>query len=325
MKYTFEDLENKINRAINELDYEKEPKSLFQPISYILSLGGKRLRPVLAYMSTNLYDDDVDKTTSSAIALEIFHNFSLLHDDLMDNANIRRGNPTVHKKWNANTAVLSGDAMLIDAYKHIVKVPANVLPEVLEIFTNTAMQVCKGQQYDMDFEKRLDVKEAEYMEMIRLKTAVLLAASMKIGAILGCASKEDANKLYEFGINIGLAFQLKDDLLDVYGDQDYFGKQIGGDIISNKKTFLLIKALEATNKENSVLLRKWITIQEFDSEAKINAVKKIYDELNLESLTDKLIKKYYLAALTCLSDINVSEDRKNELLSYTNILMNREK
>ena len=325
MKYTFEDLENKINRAINELDYEKEPKSLFQPISYILSLGGKRLRPVLAYMSTNLYDDDVDKTTSSAIALEIFHNFSLLHDDLMDNANIRRGNPTVHKKWNANTAVLSGDAMLIDAYKHIVKVPANVLPEVLEIFTNTAMQVCKGQQYDMDFEKRLDVKEEEYIEMIRLKTAVLLAASMKIGAILGCASKEDANKLYEFGINIGLAFQLKDDLLDVYGDQDYFGKQIGGDIISNKKTFLLIKALEATNKENSVLLRKWITIQEFDSEAKINAVKKIYDELNLESLTDKLIKKYYLAALTCLSDINVSEDRKNELLSYTNILMNREK
>jgi len=325
MTYTSADLENKINMAINELDYEKEPNSLFQPISYILSLGGKRLRPILAYMSTNLFDDDVDKTASPAIALEIFHNFSLLHDDLMDKASIRRGHPTVHKKWNANTAVLSGDAMLIDAYKHIVKVPANVLPEVLEVFTTTAMEVCKGQQYDMDFEKRLDVKESEYIEMIRLKTAVLIAASMKIGAILGGASKKDAGKLYEFGINIGLAFQLKDDLLDVYGDQDNFGKQIGGDILSNKKTFLLIKALEITNKENNAILQKWITAQDFDSGAKINAVKKIYDELNLESLTYKLIKKYYLAGLNCLLEVNVTEDRKEELLTYTNNLMNREK
>ena len=325
MTYTFADLENKINMAINELDYEKEPNSLFQPISYILSLGGKRLRPILAYMSTNLYVDDLDKTTSPAIALEIFHNFSLLHDDLMDKASIRRGHPTVHKKWNANTAVLSGDAMLIDAYKHIVKVPVNVLPEVLNVFTTTAMEVCKGQQYDMDFEERIDVKESEYIEMIRLKTAVLIAASMKIGAVLGGASKKDADKLYEFGINIGLAFQLKDDLLDVYGDQDNFGKQIGGDILSNKKTFLLIKALETTSKESNAILQKWITAQVFDSEAKINAVKKIYDELNLESLTYKLIKKYYLAALNCLLEVNVPEDRKEELLTYTNNLMNREK
>ena len=288
-------------------------------------MGGKRLRPVLAYMSSNLFSDNVDKTTYPAIGLEIFHNFSLLHDDLMDNASIRRGQPTVHIKWDPNTAVLSGDAMLIDAYKYIAKVPLNILPTILEIFTTTAMEVCEGQQYDMDFEKRLDVIESEYIEMIRLKTAVLLAASLKIGAILGDAKHDDVERLYEFGLNIGLAFQLKDDLLDVYGDPLNFGKEIGGDIISNKKTFLLIKALEASNKENKTTLSKWIQATSFDVNAKIKAVKDIYDELNLESTTEKLIQKYYLAALNCLTEVNVSDDRKKELLMYTNDLMNREK
>ncbi len=325
MTYTSAFLENKINKVIDELNYEKDPKSLFDPIEYILSLGGKRLRPILAYMATSLFNDDLEKTTSPALGIEIFHNFSLLHDDLMDNASIRRGEPTVHIKWDANTAVLSGDAMLIDAYKYITKVDTDVLPAILDVFTTTAMQVCEGQQYDMDFEKRLNVKESEYIEMIRLKTAVLLAASLKIGAIMGNANENDANKLYDFGINIGLAFQLKDDLLDVYGNPIDFGKNIGGDILCNKKTFLLIKALENSDKKSNATLKQWITAESFEPEAKINAVKEIYDDLNLESHTDKLIQKYYLAALNCLSEVNVSDEKKEQLLIYTNNLMNREK
>lgn len=325
MTYTSEFLENKINKAIDELNYEKDPKSLFDPIEYILSLGGKRLRPILAYMASNLFSEDIEKTTAPAIGIEIFHNFSLLHDDLMDNASIRRGEPTVHVKWDANTAVLSGDAMLIDAYKYMTKVDTAVLPVILDIFTTTAMQVCEGQQYDMDFEKRLNVKESEYIEMIRLKTAVLLAASLKIGAIMANANEEDANRLYDFGINIGLAFQLKDDLLDVYGNPIDFGKNIGGDILCNKKTYLLIKALENSDEINNATLQHWITADSFDPEAKINAVKEIYDDLKLEILTDKLIQKYYLAALNCLSEVNVSEEKKQQLLIYTNNLMNREK
>lgn len=325
MLYTSADLETKINSAINELNYNKDPITLFEPIKYILSIGGKRLRPILAFMAANLFTNDIDKVIFPALSIEIFHNFSLLHDDLMDNASIRRGKPTVHEKWDDNTAVLSGDAMLIDAYNFIAKGPLNTLPSILEIFTSTAMQVCEGQQYDMDFEKRINVKESEYIEMIRLKTAVLIAASLKIGAILGDASNEDAERLYDFGINIGLAFQLKDDLLDVYGNPLSFGKKIGGDILSNKKTFLLIKALENSDEKTNASLKEWIAAEKFDSKAKINAVKKIYDGLNLESMTDKLIQKYYLAALDCLSEVDVSEDRKKELLIYTNNLMSREK
>ena len=325
MIYSPADLEIKINSAIIGLDFNKQPLSLFEPVQYILSLGGKRLRPILTYMATNLFSDDIDIATSPALALEIFHNFSLLHDDLMDKALIRRGHSTVHTKWDDNAAVLSGDAMLIDAYKYITKVPTEFLPLILEVFTTTAMQVCEGQQYDMDFEKRLNVKESEYIEMIRLKTAVLLAASLKIGAILGNASQDDINRLYEFGINIGLAFQLKDDLLDVYGDPIDFGKDIGGDILSNKKTFLLIKALEISNKERNETLHQCITAETFNPEAKINAVKEIYDDLNLATITNKLIQKYYLAGLNCLSEVNVSDERKQELLIYTNNLMNREK
>ena len=326
MIYSPVDLEIKINAAINELlDYNKQPLSLFEPIEYILSIGGKRLRPILTYMATNLFTEDIDISTFPALGIEIFHNFSLLHDDLMDNATMRRGQPTVHTKWNDNTAVLSGDAMLIDAYNYITKVPKGVLPSILENFTSTAMQVCEGQQYDMDFEKRLDVNESEYIEMIRLKTAVLVATSLKIGAILGNASEADANRLYEFGINIGLAFQLKDDLLDVYGNQIDFGKKIGGDIISNKKTFLLIKALEISTSSVNAIIQQWITAESFDSDAKINAVKEIYDDLNLETITNKLIQNYYLAALNNLSQVNVSDDRKKELLTYTSNLMNREK
>ena len=325
MIYTPEDLEKKINKAIEQLDFDRSPKSLFEPIEYILSLGGKRLRPILAYMATNLFTDNLEKTTDPAIGLEIFHNFSLLHDDLMDNASVRRGAETVHTKWDANTAILSGDAMLIDAYNCMMKVDTELLPRILNVFNRTAMQVCEGQQYDMDFETRLDVNESEYLEMIRLKTGVLVAASLKIGAIMGNASEENADRLYDFGINIGLAFQLKDDLLDVYGDPKEFGKNIGGDILSNKKTFLLIKALENSNKEQNAALKEWILAETFDAEAKINAVKEIYDDLNLSRLTDKLIQKYYLAALDSLSEVDVLDERKHQLLNYTKKLMNRER
>ncbi len=325
MTHTSEYLETKINNALEELNYERDPKSLFDPIQYILSLGGKRLRPILAFMAANLFSDDIEKAINPAIGIEIFHNFSLLHDDLMDNASIRRGEPTVHIKWDANTAVLSGDAMLIDAYKYIAKVDTDVLPAILDVFTTTAMQVCEGQQYDMDYEKRLNVKESEYLKMIRLKTAVLLAASLKIGAIMGNAIDSDANKLYDFGINIGIAFQLKDDLLDVYGNPINFGKNIGGDILCNKKTFLLIKALENSDEKNNAALQQWITAESFDPKAKIKAVKEIYDDLKLETLTNKLIQKYYLAALNCLSEVNVSDEKKEQLLVYTNNLMNRER
>ena len=324
MIYSPADLEIKINSALEGLNYNKQPLSLFEPIEYILSIGGKRIRPILTYMATNLFTDDVDRTTHAALAIEIFHNFSLLHDDLMDNATIRRGQPTVHRKWDDNTAVLSGDAMLIDAYNYITKVPAEALSSILEIFTTTAMQVCEGQQYDMDFEKRLDVNESEYIEMIRLKTAVLIAASLKIGAILGNAAEEDVDRLHEFGVNIGLAFQLKDDLLDVYGNPIDFGKKIGGDILSNKKTYLLIKALESCNNNGNPTLKQWITAETFDADTKINAVKEIYDDLNLETKTNKLIQNYYLAGLESLSGLNVSDSRKQELLIYTNNLMNRE-
>ena len=325
MTHTSEYLETKINNALEELNYERDPKSLFDPIQYILSLGGKRLRPILAFMAANLFSDDIEKAINPAIGIEIFHNFSLLHDDLMDNASIRRGEPTVHIKWDANTAVLSGDAMLIDAYKYIAKVDTDVLPAILDVFTTTAMQVCEGQQYDMDYEKRLNVKESEYLKMIRLKTAVLLAASLKIGAIMGNAIDSDANKLYDFGINIGIAFQLKDDLLDVYGNPINFGKNIGGDILCNKKTFLLIKALENSDEKNNAALQQWITAESFDPKAKIKAVKEIYDDLKLDVLVDKLIQKYYLAALNCLSEVNVSDEKKEQLLVYTNNLMNRER
>ena len=325
MTYTPADLEKKINKAIDQLDFDRNPKSLFEPIEYILSLGGKRLRPILAYMATNLFTDNLEKTTDPAIGLEIFHNFSLLHDDLMDNASVRRGAETVHIKWNANTAILSGDAMLIEAYNYMMKVGTDLLPRILNVFNRTAMQVCEGQQYDMDFETRLDVNESEYLEMIRLKTGVLVAASLKIGAIMGNASEENADRLYDFGINIGLAFQLKDDLLDVYGDPKEFGKNIGGDILSNKKTFLLIKALENSNKEQNAALKEWIAAERFDAEAKINAVKEIYDDLNLSRLTNKLIQKYYLAALDSLSEVDVLDERKHQLLNYTKKLMNRER
>lgn len=325
MIYQPAELEKKVNQEINQLRLKQSPENLFEPIRYILSLGGKRIRPVLTLMTANLFVDNIDKALPPAVGLEIFHNFTLLHDDVMDKSDLRRGKATVHKKWSENIAILSGDAMLIEAYKHIADVPPRYLAEILALFSQTAMEVCEGQQLDMDFETRDDVKKSHYIEMIRLKTAVLLACSLKTGAILGGAQYDEADYLYQFGINIGIAFQLKDDLLDVYGDVAKFGKKIGGDIINNKKTWLLISAMKKADKNQQKELLHWIKLQEFDADEKVAAVKKIYDELRLKEAAEKLIEKYYLSALDCLSQINVADERKTQLLTLTENLMYREK
>ncbi len=311
--------------AIREVFAQEQFPTLFDPARYILSLGGKRLRPLLTLMGSDLFGSKVDKAINAALAIEIFHNFSLLHDDLMDRADMRRGQPTVHKKWNANSAILSGDAMVIEAYRYIAKVPPASLPVILDLFSTTAMQICQGQQLDMDFEKRMDVSESEYIEMIRLKTAVLIGCALKMGALIGGAEPRDADCLYEYGINIGLAFQLKDDLLDVYGDPKTFGKMIGGDILCNKKTYLLIKALKNSGEQQRKMLLQWLSASEFDPEEKIRFVKNVYDELNLKVITGNLIEKYYLASLDCLTSIQVPEDRKKDLMEFSENLMYREK
>ncbi len=325
MIYSIQELEKIIAKEFDQLSLDNDPKNLYDPINYILSLGGKRVRPMLALMAANLFTDNIEKAIKPALAIEIFHNFSLLHDDLMDKSDTRRGKPTVHKKWNNNIAILSGDAMLIESYKYIAQVPENTLPEILNIFSNMAIDVCKGQQLDMDYEEKIDVTEAEYLEMIRLKTGALIASALKIGAVMAGAQPSDADLLYDFGIHIGLAFQLRDDILDVYGNQSTFGKNIGEDIVNNKKTFLLLRALKTANPQQRQELERWIAMTEFDKDEKIEAVKKIYDELHLKTVSENMVEKYYLTALDCLSSVNVSNDRKKELYLLSENLTNREK
>lgn len=319
--YSFEEILDILNTNITNIKYTIKPESLFEPISYILSLGGKRVRPALALMSYNLYKEDVSRVIPVALAIEIFHNFTLLHDDLMDRADMRRGKPTVHIKWNDNAAVLSGDAMLIEAYKEIVKTESPHLLKIMELFSTTATEICCGQQYDMEFEQRMDVTIPEYLEMIRLKTAVLLACALKEGAIVADASEEDANNLYEYGINVGLGFQLKDDLLDVYGNSESFGKRIGGDILCNKKTYLLINALgDASEKEE---LLSWVDKEDFDEKGKIESVTKIYNRLGLKEKSEALINDYYKKAIANLDRVNVDKERKSALYSLAEYLMTR--
>lgn len=322
MLYSFDEILDIVNKDISTLNYtNNSPQSLFTPIEYILSLGGKRVRPALALMGCNLFSDNVSPAKPVALAIEIFHNFTLLHDDLMDRADVRRGKPTVHKKWNDNTAILSGDAMLIEAYREIAKTMPQYLPQVLALFTQTATEICSGQQYDMEFESRLDVTIDEYIEMIRLKTAVLLGCALKDGAVVGGASDADADLLYDFGINIGLAFQLKDDLLDVYGNPETFGKKIGGDILCNKKTFLLINAL--LDKKSGPELLEWINKEEFDEQEKIKAVTEIYNQLNLKTVSENLIKEYFDKGIICLDKVSIDSARKATLRQLAEDLMFR--
>ena len=317
--YSIEALISELNQNIKDIYKSREPINLYQPIEYSLSVGGKRIRPVLCLMACNMFSDDISEAIKPAIGLEIFHNFTLLHDDIMDKADVRRNQPTVHKKWDENTAILSGDAMMIEAYQYFLDLEPSVLSKSLKVFNPTALEVCEGQQYDMDFEQRLDVREEEYIEMIRLKTAVLLAGALKIGAIIGGASDTDANKIYDFGINMGLAFQLQDDLLDTFGDIATFGKRIGGDIVENKKTFLLINALEkAPEKLNALIDNTSISEAE-----KINQVTAIYKDLLIDELCQDKINEYYQKALKLLNEISVKQEKKELLLNFLNKLKAR--
>ena len=327
--YSFKELTDKVNRYIESNPYKQEPQGLYEPINYILSLGGKRVRPVLMLMAYNMYKDDVETILGNAIAIETYHNFTLLHDDLMDKSDLRRGNQTVHKKWDENTAILSGDTMLILAYKLFTDSFANnnsilsLMLHAQKTFVDVTLGVCDGQQYDMEFEKRNNVTEAEYMEMIRLKTSVLLAGALKIGAQLANAPERDSELLYNFGEKIGLAFQLQDDLLDVYGDPKVFQKKLGGDIVDNKKTFLLIKALERAEGEDKEELTRWISSTDFDPEEKIAAVKAIYDKMNVREITDERINELFAEAISSLNDIHVEESKKVALHEFANKLLKR--
>jgi geranylgeranyl diphosphate synthase type II len=320
---SFEEILQRIDTEIKDIPLGYPPETLFGPIEYILSLGGKRIRPALALMACNIYSEDIGKVIKPALGMEVFHNFTLLHDDLMDEADKRRNKPTVHKVWNANTAILSGDTMLILACQLIGQTDPDYLKEILDVFTQTAIEICCGQQYDMEFEARAYVTEEEYLEMIRLKTAVLLACCLKTGAILGGASPGDIQHLYDFGINTGIAFQLQDDLLDVYGSTETFGKNIGGDIITNKKTFLLINALEKASENRRKTLSDWIAKREFDPAEKIFIFTEIYDELNIRSLVEAKMKDYYTAGLRHLNALIISPERLTVLKEVCDKLMYR--
>lgn len=313
-----------VNDYLVQLPYDRRPASLYEPIRYVLSMGGKRIRPVLMLLSYNLFKEDPETILMPACALETYHNYTLLHDDLMDNADLRRGHETVHKKWNANTAILSGDSMLVLAYQRMQQCSSDKMAEVLALFTETALEIGEGQEYDMAFEHRDDVSEEEYIEMIRLKTSVLLACALKIGAILAGASKEDADNLYRFGEQIGLAFQLQDDFLDVYGDTRVFGKAIGGDITSNKKTFMLINALNHANDEQRRQLESWIGATEFDRDEKVAAVTRLYNEIGIDRMAQDKIAYYFEQSRKYLQAVSVDESRKAELAAYAQRMMNRQ-
>ena len=305
------------------LDYSRQPDELYAPIRYVLSLGGKRIRPTFLIMAYNMYADDIESVFSTAAGMEIFHNFTLLHDDLMDRADMRRGKATVHKKWNDNTAILSGDGMLVLAYRYLAESSAPDLKKVLDLANETFTGIMEGQQYDMEFETRDDVREEEYIEMIRLKTSVLLAACVQMGAMLGGASEHDSELLYEFGEKIGLAFQLQDDLLDVYGDPAVFGKKIGGDILCNKKTYLYINAYRLADGKQKSELDRWAVYEGNDPDSKIAGVRAIYDAVGVKALSEKLINSYFDEAMKKLDQVNLSADRKSLLREYAGSLLNR--
>lgn len=320
---SIEELQNKIAQSIRQLPVYQEPEGLYKPISYTLEQGGKRIRPLLALLSTQLFGGDPDKALPAATAIEIFHNFTLLHDDIIDQAPIRRGHDTVFKKWNINTAILSGDTMFAIAYGQLAKSDPAILPVLMREFTKTAIEVCEGQQFDIDFEESDLVDIDGYINMIRLKTAVLLAASLKIGAITAGASENDSTNIYSFGENLGIAFQLQDDLLDAYGDEAVFGKKNGGDIKSNKKTFLYLKALESASPEDAARLRLLYSKQMTGKDEKVKEVLDLFTRNNVEQKTDAAIRHYFSAANEYLGKIQVSSDRLEPLLRMTNGMLQR--
>ncbi|MBC5774564.1 polyprenyl synthetase family protein [Pontibacter sp. KCTC 32443] len=318
-------LSEKINHTLSTIRYGEQPAELYEPIRYIMALGGKRIRPMLVLLSAKMFADDIEKALLPAAGVEVFHNFTLMHDDIMDKAPLRRGQQTVHEKWNANIAILSGDVMLVRAYELMMQVEPDKLAKVLALFSKTASEVCEGQQLDMNFEQRTQVSIQEYIQMITLKTAVLLGFSLELGAILQGAPDADAEHLKAFGDNIGIAFQLRDDLLDVYGDKDKFGKQVGGDILSDKKTFLMLTALEQANKTQLETIKSWRNItQDHTAEAKVQAITRVYDELNIRQQTEQQIDLYFKEALRHLDAIALPDERKATIRGLALQLMERD-
>jgi geranylgeranyl diphosphate synthase type II len=313
-----------IEQAIKKEKFGNKPASLYEPMRYLMGLSGKRIRPMLTLLAYALYHDNVKSAVPYAVAVESFHNFTLMHDDIMDNAPLRRGNVTVHEKWNISTAILSGDAMLIKVYNMFLTLDADRLKTVLASFNKCALEVCEGQQWDMEFETSDNVTEPQYLNMIRLKTAVLLGFSLELGATLANASEQDKNAMREFGTNIGIGFQLKDDLLDAFADPKKFGKQVGGDIIANKKTYLLIKALKKADKKTKQELQHWLTLKKFRKQEKVNAVKEIYNTLNIATLTEKKINHYFSKGFQCLENVTGNIIQKKILKEYTQALIERQ-
>lgn len=317
-------LQNSINQYIAKSTYGAEPVELYEPISYIMSLGGKRLRPCLVLMACDMFGGDVEQALAPALAIEVFHNFTLMHDDIMDKAPLRRGKPTVHEKWNANVAILSGDVMMVESNKLIMQVKDSILRPVLNVFNDTAVGVCEGQQIDMNFEIRADVHIDEYINMIRLKTAVLVGGALKMGALIGGANDTEGTLLYNFGEQLGIAFQLQDDILDVYGDPQKFGKQVGGDILSNKKTYLLIKALELAQGETLTQLNYWLAAKDFDAAEKVEAVKAIYNQLGIREQAEAEMNQYAEKAMLSFEKIDLPDERKVVLKEFADALLVRE-
>lgn len=312
-----------VESGLSKMNLVTHPENLYTPIEYTMSLGGKRIRPVMCLAACQIFSGSYVSALDAGLGIELFHNFTLLHDDVMDGALVRRNHQTVHVKWNANTAILSGDAMMIKALQYVARTESPRFRQVLDVFNQTALEVCEGQQYDMEFESRLDVTEQEYLEMIRLKTAVLLAGSMKIGALIGGAEASDADRIYSFAENVGMAFQLQDDLLDVYGDEKTFGKAIGGDIASNKKTFMLISALEKANGVQKNELNRWINLATFDRDEKVDAITTLYNELKIKELAQARINEYFDAAIHDVNELNISNEGRNILHDFVKGLIHR--
>ena len=309
---------------LSEHTFSQSPSELYEPVNYILSLGGKRLRPLLALMGCELFDANIEKALPIAMSVEIFHNFTLLHDDIMDSAPLRRGKPTVHMQYNVNTGILSGDVMLIYAYDFLMKIKdENISSKLIKIFNKMAIEVCEGQQYDMNFEIRNNVTINEYLKMIELKTAVLLAAAFQMGALVGGASEAEAQHLYEFGRNVGMAFQIQDDILDTYGDPEKFGKKVGGDIVQNKKTYLVLKTYQLANSSQQADLQQLMNTITIDEVQKIEAVKSIFDDLNIKEAAEKTMTNYLNIAFQHIDDTPLSIERKNYLKTWANELMMR--
>lgn len=322
---TIEELQEIAIRLIEEESFLASPNNLYEPIEYAMHQGGKRIRPLLALMASELFSGDIEKAKPAAIAIEVLHNFTLLHDDIMDKSPLRRGMPTVYNKYDTNTAILSGDTMFAKAFTYLLKADKTQIHDLVEVFTNASIEVCEGQAMDMCFEERDDVRIEEYIEMIRLKTGVLLASALKLGAITALAEKKDMDYLYDFGLNIGIAFQLQDDILDCWSNLEDFGKVTGTDIADNKKTFLYLKSLELAEKDDKEILTKYFSSTNFDKKEKEDAIKAIYHKLNLKAIAQELMQEYNNKAMESLDKIGVDNQRKQTLICFANILMQRNK